>query len=51
MFAVDRGQEISLSDLYFLLLQATVKGSKVLTEQVAERTEKKEDVNRLTFKL
>ena len=51
MSAVDVGQEISLSDLYFLLLQATVKGSKVLTAQVAERTEKKEDVNRLTFKL
>ena len=30
MSAVDLGQEISLSDLYFLLLQATIKGSKVL---------------------
>ena len=51
MSAVDLGQEISVSDRYFLLLQATVKGSKVLTAQVAERTEKEEDVNRLTFKL
>ena len=51
MSAVDRGQEISLSDLYFLLLQATVKGSKVLRAQVAEGTEKEEDVNRLTFEL
>ena len=51
MSAVDRGQEMSLSDRYFLLLQATVKGSKVLRAQVAERTEKEEDVNRLTFKL
>ena len=52
MSAVDLGQEISLSDRYFLLLQATVKGSKVLRAQVAERTEKEaEDVNRLTFKL
>ena len=51
MSAVDRGQEMSLSDPYFLLLQATVKGSKVLRAQVAERTEKEEDVNRLTFKL
>ena len=48
MSAVDLGQEISLSDLYFLLLQATIKGSKVLRAQVAERTEKEEDVNRLT---
>ena len=51
MSAVDLGQEISLSDLYFLLLQATIKGSKVLRAQVAERTEKEEDVNRLTVKL
>ena len=51
MSAVDRGQEMSLSDRYFLLLQATVKGRKVLRAQVAERTEKEEDVNRLTFKL
>ena len=49
--AVDRGQEISLSDRYFLLLQATIKGSKVLRAQVAKRTEKEEDVNRLTVKL
>ena len=51
MSAVDRGHEMSLSDRHFLLLQATVKGSKVLRAQVAERTEKEEDVNRLTFKL
>ena len=51
MSAVDLGQEISLSDRYFLLLQATIKGSKVLRAQVAERTEKEEDVNRLTVKL
>ena len=51
MSAVDLGQEISLSDLYFLLLQATIKGSKVLRAQVAERTKKEEDVNRLTVKL
>ena len=49
MSAVDRGQEISLSDFYFLLLQDTIKGSKVLRAQVAERTEKKEDSNRLTL--
>ena len=51
MSAVDLGQEISLSDRYVLLLQATIKGSKVLRTQVAERTEKEEDVNRLTVKL
>ena len=51
MSAVDLGQEISLSDRYFLLLQATIKGSKVLRAQVAERTEKEADVNRLTVKL
>ena len=44
MSAVDLGQEISLSDRYFLLLQATIKGSKVLRAQVAERTEKEADV-------
>ena len=41
MSAVDRGQEISLSDFYFLLLQDKIKGSKVLRVQVAERTGKK----------
>ena len=51
MSAVDVGQEISLSDFYFLLLQAKIKGSKVLRAHVAERTEKEEDVNRLTVKL
>ena len=51
MSAVDRGQEICLLDRYLLLLQARVKGSKVLRAQVAERTEKEEDVNRLTVKL
>ena len=51
MSAFDLGQEISVSDRYFLLLQATIKGSKVLRAQVAERTEKEEDVNRLTVKL
>ena len=51
MSAVDLGQEISLSDRYFLLLQATIKGSKVLRAQVAERTEKGADVNRLTVKM
>ena len=49
MSAVDRGQEISLSDFYFLFLQDTIKGSKVLRAQVAERTEKEEDSNRLTL--
>ena len=51
MSAVDLGQENSLSDRYFLLLQATIKRSKVLRVQVAERTEKEADVNRLTVKL
>ena len=51
MSAVDRGQEISLSNRYFLLLQAMIKGSKVLRAQVVERTENEEGVNRLTFKL
>ena len=51
MSAVDRGQGIALSDRYFLLLQATIKGSKVLRAQVAERTVKGADVNRLTVKM
>ena len=51
MSAVDLGQEISLSDRYFLLLQATIKGNKVLRAQLAERTEKGADVNRLTVKM
>ena len=34
-----------------LLLVITSHGVKVLRAQVAERTEKEEDVNRLTFKL
>ena len=51
MSAVDLGQEMSLSDRYFLLLQATIKGSKVFRAQVTERTEKEADVNRLTVKL
>ena len=49
MSAVDRGQEISLSDFYFLLLQDKIKGSKVLRAQVAETTGKKEDSNRFTL--
>jgi len=51
MSAVDRGHEISLSDRYFLSLQDTIKGNKVLRAKVAETTKKEEDVNRLELQM
>lgn len=46
MSAVNRSQEVSLSDSYVLILQETVKESKALRAQVAERTAREDEVNR-----
>ena len=46
MSAVNRSQEVSLSDSYVLILQETVKESEVLRAQVAERTAREDEVNR-----
>ena len=46
MSAVNRSQEVSLSDSYVLILQETVKESTALRAQVAERTAREDEVNR-----
>ena len=46
MLAVNRSQEVSLSDSYVLILQETVKESKSLRAQVAERAVREDEVNR-----
>ena len=46
MSSVNRGQEVSLSDSYVLLLQDTIKETRGLRAQVAERAEKEDEVNR-----
>ena len=46
MSAVNRSQEVSLSDSYVLILQETLKESKALRAQVAERTAREDEVKR-----
>ena len=46
MSAINRGQEVSLSDSHVLLLQDTIKETRGLRAQVAERADKEDEVNR-----
>ena len=46
MSAINRGQEVSLSDNYVLLLRDTIKETRGLCAQVAERADKEDEVNR-----
>ena len=48
MSAINRGQEVSLSDsyMYVLLLQDTIKETRGLRAQFAERADKEDEVNR-----
>ena len=44
MSAINRGQEVSLSDSHVLLLQDTIKETRGLRAQVAERADKEDEV-------